>query len=271
MQWVKQGWSSMLRQFSSVLLLFVYQLIWGLLLYRFIESIVYPLLRRYPGNSMQEQAVQLFFIEGQFQLTRTDISHRYLAILAALVLLRLVVSPLIQAGICHCIHQAGSKEKRVFLTGVKTYGVFFVLLYWLQLTLTLLPAYWILPRTADIYNTNVNWQPMLMELSPLALLWILYAFLLHLLFLSVQIGKVSGRPAFHSLGVGLRSILPFSGVASVLLLASGAVFLVTAAVSLIWAGLLALILHQIHYLIRTMFKVWGITSQYHLWRFKSGE
>ncbi|ANE45923.1 hypothetical protein SY83_06040 [Paenibacillus swuensis] len=269
-QWVKQGWFSAIRQFSIILLLFIYQLLWGLVLYRFIESIVYPLLRRYPGDALETSSLHLFFAESQFQLTKTGISYSYIAILGALLLIRLIASPLIQAGLFHCIHLADVRDKRKFLHGVKRWGLFFIGMYWLQLFLTLLPAYWILPHALVIYDSQPSLTPMLMHFSPWLAGWILYAFVLHLIFLSIGIGKVSGGKLLHSLKVSFRHLMPMALAALLLLSIAGGIYAVTTAVSLVWAGLLALIMHQMYHLVRTLLKVWGVATQYHLWHAKSG-
>lgn len=269
LQSIKQGWSSTMRQFSILILLFIYQLGWGLVLYQFIQSIIHPLLRRYPGNIMPESTVQLFFNEAQFQLAKTHISYSYITIFALLVLFRIIISPLIQAGLCHAIHVAPMREKRSFLQGVKRYGRTFIMLYWLQLVLALLPLYWIWPYAYQVYVEQFSLQPIIMELLPVLIGWGLYGFVLHLFFLYIQIGKVSQRPFLASITAAGRHLLPIAGVALLLLLFSGLIAGIVAMVSMVWAGLLAILLHQMYHLLRTIFKVWGITSQYHLWEAKS--
>jgi hypothetical protein len=39
-------------------------------------------------------------------------------------------------------------------------------------------------------------------------------------------------------------------------------------VSLIWAGVLAVVIHQVYPFVRTIVKVWTVASQYNVWQSK---
>ncbi|MBW7459046.1 hypothetical protein K0U00_33850, partial [Paenibacillus sepulcri] len=47
-----------------------------------------------------------------------------------------------------------------------------------------------------------------------------------------------------------------------------ALSLTMASASMLWAGLIALILHQSYHLVRTVMKVWTVASQYEVWHSK---
>ncbi len=85
-QHLLQGWKLSTRHFSIVILLFLYQLLWGFFLYRCVNSIVMPLLKRYPDTMPSDSAVKLFLMEAQFRLVKTDLIEPYLWMLGAVPL-----------------------------------------------------------------------------------------------------------------------------------------------------------------------------------------
>lgn len=118
-QHLLQGWKLSTRHFSIVILLFLYQLLWGFFLYRCVNSIVMPLLKRYPDTMPSDSAVKLFLMEAQFRLVKTDLIEPYLWMLGALFLSRMLMTPFIHAGLLYSIHHTRDERGTHFLRGIR--------------------------------------------------------------------------------------------------------------------------------------------------------
>lgn len=257
--YMKQGWRLAVKHFYIVILFFLYQLLWGFFLYRFIDSIVTPLLKRFPESP---SAVRLFFNEAQFQLLKTDLVTPYLWLLGGLLVARILLTPLFDAGLYYSLHHATDAGGTQFMQGIRKAFKPIALLYWLKTLLVLAPAWWLLPKALQSLLHSSSTGELLLGLLPAAAGWLLWGLVLHLLFLAMQLGTITGHGPFQTLWHALRHMLPYAGV-SLLMWAIGAgVSLFVTSISLVWAGLLALILHQGYNLIRSMMKVWTVASQY---------
>ena len=119
-------------------------MLWGFILYRYVKSVVVPLLYRYPGAEAPDLAM-LYWIEGEFRLLKTDLADPYLsailAILAGRIRLR---TPFINARLYHAVHQVSIDQWRAFITGITNYGEIFTL-YVLQMLISWAPLAWIIP------------------------------------------------------------------------------------------------------------------------------
>lgn len=263
---LKQGWWLTGQHFFIVIVLFLYELLWGFFLYRTIDSIITPLLQRYPGAEGGEDAVRLFLTEAQFQLMKTDLIHPYLWLFASLLAGRMLITPLVNAGLFYSLHASESEGGTRFLAGIRAAWKPVTLLYFLEVALTIVPGIWLVPR---LYHALIG-SDTLAELSasalPLAGGWFAGAVLLHLLFLAMQFGAVSGKGALGGLGDALKKLLPFAGVSLFMWAIGLALSLTAASVSMLWAGLLALILHQGFHFVRTIMKVWTVATQYAAWQ-----
>ncbi len=259
---MKQGWRLAVKHMNIIILLFLYQLLWGFFLYRFVDSVVTPLLRRFPGDALPPSAVRLFFSEAQFQLMKTDLIHPYLWMFGGLFLARMLLTPLFNAGLFYSLHHATDESGTKFIEGIRSTWKPVMLLYWVKTLLALAPAWWLLPAGLQALLKSGTMGSLLQTVLPGAAAWLLWSVLLHLLVLSMQFGAASGSGVFNTLWHAVRHIAPFTGV-SLLMWAIGiGIALCVTSVSLIWAGLFALILHQGYHLIRTMMKVWTICAQY---------
>ena len=119
---LKAGWKTAQRHPWIITMLFLYQFVWGFFLYRFVQSVVLPLLYRYPGE-VSPGAAQVFLVEGQFRLLKTDVTHFPLGVLLAIIIIRMILTPLFNAGIYYSIHHDEDKQIRPFITGVRTLGL----------------------------------------------------------------------------------------------------------------------------------------------------
>lgn len=113
---ITRGWYSMKEQFYILILLFIYRLLWGYFLYRFVRSALIPLLLRYPDTHAGGSGVGrlLYYIEGQTALGTDPGVLRWLWLLLALSALRLLCSPFIRAGLLHELHQERKGERGMF-------------------------------------------------------------------------------------------------------------------------------------------------------------
>ena len=96
---IREGWFLVRQHMFIAALLFLYQLIWGYFFYRMVQSAVIPLLLRYPDADAGELSTLLFKMESQLNLSTHPEVHRYLWILGGMLLVRMLISPLIQAGL----------------------------------------------------------------------------------------------------------------------------------------------------------------------------
>lgn len=261
---IMQGWKLALRHFHLVLLLFLYQFAWGFFLYRAIDGTIAPILRRLPHSGSSEAVMRHFITEAQIQLFKTDLVVPYLWMLGGLFLARMLLTPLFNAGILYSLSEqsrsAGGKTR--FLEGVRRTWRPIALLYLVQSVLTLLPSVWFVPRGLEALIRSASYEELALTLLPGILAWAAWGALLHLLFLAMQFGAVSGENIFASLWRSVRLFLPFAGLSLLMWGIAGALGLVVSSMSLLWAGLIAIIVHQCYYLVRTLLKVWTIAAQF---------
>lgn len=265
-QHLLQGWRLSLKHFPVIIMLFLYQLLWGFFLYRAVQSVVIPLLKRYPDSMSDNSSVRLFLLEAQFQLTKTEIIEPYLWMLGGLLAARMLLTPFIQAGLAYSLHHTCDDRGTHFLRGIRRAWKPMMALYAAEMTLLLAPAWWLLPVISRLLHTSGSGEQLLLSALPYLCGWLLWGGLLHLLFRAAQFGVVARKGWHASITSALRSLLPLAAISLALLGISLLLSLVASAVSMIWAGLLALILHQAFYLIRSLLKVWAMASQYQTWQ-----
>ncbi|GKU77678.1 hypothetical protein [Paenibacillus sp. L3-i20] len=260
---MRQGWRITFKHFYFVLLLFLYQFIWGFFLYRIIDNTVSPLLRRFPSASTTDHAVQIFMTEAQFQLFKTDLIAPYIWLIGGLFIARMLLTPLFNAGFFYSMHQqtrdAGSTR---FLEGVRKTWKPVMLLYWIQSILVLAPAWWLIPKALHIFLRSSSVPELLTTIVPGALIWIVWGGLLHLLFLAMQFGAVSGDGILGSLWHSIKRFAPYAAISLLMWGIAALLGLAVTSVSMLWAGLFALILHQSYPFIQTLLRVWTIATQY---------
>jgi hypothetical protein len=261
---LKDGWKAALRQPFLLGVLFVYRLIWGIALYRFIQSVVDPLLQRYPVGEAGRDQARLFLAEAEFRLTKTDISHPYLWLLLGLLLARAILTPLINAGVFFSLFHTSLNTGYRFFKGMKTLARPFYLYYIVQMALTWAPAYFLWPRVKKAfasYDPSALFRgSLLLELVGL----LVYGYLLHLLFLHLQFGRTADQPFSRTF---LRSLMRFPliiAVAALLLLLSGLLSGAVMTLTFWKAGLWTLLLYQAYGFLRTFMALWGITSQHRI-------
>jgi hypothetical protein len=261
---MKKGWKTAISHFYLVIVLFLYQLIWGFFLYRFVENIVVPLLQRYPDTIPSEAAKQLFLLEAQFRLLKTDLIQPYLWTLGGLFAARMLISPLINAGLFYSLYYATDEGGTKFFEGIRKVWKPVALAYWLETACLFAPSLLFLPLSSQSVFTLLNGGDWIAWL-PFAAGWLVWGIAVHLLFLGLQFGIATGQGVWPSLRGSVRRLLPLTALSLLMWGIGCGIGLASASISLIWAGLFALLLHQAFYLARTFIKVWTIAAQYAVW------
>lgn len=263
------GWKMTLWNPFLICFFFLYHLIWGIILYRFVQSIVVPLLHRYPGGKMPQELNFIFTAESQFQLMKTNLAMGYLWTLALFLIVRMVLTPLLNAGIYDSIHQTHMDGKRSFLGGIRRWGLSFFLLYLLQTALTLAPLYWIWPTV----------KPMLLPLlqghidtSLLLILSLYYVYIagIKLAFMYLQLGIVTQSGWLASIRLLAGRFIAVSLLSLSIFLLYATLTAIGMTISMIYAGLAAVLLHQAWHLVKTLFRLWEIGAQHQYYINKTG-
>ncbi len=268
-RWLRRGWEVALRHPWIISMLFIYQLAGGFALYLFVQSITLPLLDRYPGKEFSESAVELFMAEAQFQLLKTDIAHSYVWIFALMILLRMVMTPFINAGIYHSIHVDEVRQIRPFMEGVRAKGMTFSLLYLVQLTMTLLPMIGCVPYIQKQITSHSSIEGLVFAMLPLLIGYGLYVGLIRLCFIYLQWSRVTGSSSIlHALLLFISNIVPIFGLSLILFAILAMITVISSVLTIVWAGFIMFIVHQLFYLVKTLFRLWEISSHYALWQEK---
>jgi hypothetical protein len=269
---ITRGWQSMKEQFYILILLFIYRLLWGYFMYGFIRSAIVPILLRYPDKDAGGSGMGrlLYYVEGQFSLNTDPAIRTWLWMFLGLVVFRLLLSPFIRSGLLHELHQERKGERGLFFfPGMKLYGFPVFIFSLIEWVLALLPLYWLAPKMYGLFLSSFLNYSLLLHLIPYVLAWLIYIFIVRLFLLYMQFGYTSGTGMFSSLFICLKSLIPAIGI-SILLGAAGLVLLLICGLTgLFCPGLPALIIRQISPLPSTLFKMWAISAQYHLWHSKA--
>ncbi len=268
---IKSGWRRTVRHFPVISILFLYQLLWGFFIVRAVESVIVPLLLRYPDVLASDGAVQLFLIEAQFQVMKTGLLEPYLWMLGGLFGMRMLLTPLINAGLFHSLHHAADGGGTRFFAGIRAAWKPVSAIYAAELVLLFAPLIWLVPLVNRALAESATWAALGWSVIPYALGWLLWCAVIRLLSLGLQFGAVSGERFPGSVLLAARSFLPAAGVTAAMWGIGALVGFASSAVSMVWAGLFALILHQAHHFIRTWMKVWTYAALLETWQSKRGQ
>ncbi|MDF2926006.1 MAG: hypothetical protein K0R57_4920 [Paenibacillaceae bacterium] len=268
--YINKGFHATLRQPFPVLVLFLYRFCWGIVLYKLCQSIVLPLLHRYPGDSGFESQTRLFLAEGQFVLLKTDISHSVIWLLAVLLVLRMVCTPLLNAGLFYSLSNTHFNAGYRFVRGIAEHWRSYTLLYAAKTALTLLPLWWISPKLQASFATAASYTDLAYGMLPQLGFLAVYSFLIHLLFVYLQFGRVQADSILRTLGTALRSLPLMLGISVLILLATALCSLAVLSSTIMWAGFWMLVVYQAYRFFQTLFSVWAIAAQHELYMTKAG-
>lgn len=258
---LKKAWSDAWSQPFLLVALFLYRFAWAFALFRIVKSHVLPVLARYPDAGGPAGQSQLFVLETQFRLGKTDLAEGYLYGLLLLLAIRMLLTPLLNAGVFYSLVHTRLNTGYRFFKGIKSLGPAFFLYYAAQMALTLVPLIWLLPKVHTLGELNaVLSDPKAYLLYALA--YAVYGYAVHLLFLHLQFGKTDNRPLPETLLRAFASLLPAAGAALLLLLLSGLLSAGVLTVTLWDAGLWTFLLYQAFSFVRTFLSLWGLTAQH---------
>ncbi|WHX49228.1 hypothetical protein QNH46_00515 [Paenibacillus woosongensis] len=274
MPYIRNGWSSVKRQFPSVIILFLYQLLWGVFLYRLVNTAVVQVLHRYPDPPPHDLSRILFVIEGQNRFWQIPEVHHYLWIVIGMVLLRLLLTPLVQAGILYGLLPGEERAPGLPLfRGMQKFWKPVTLFYFIELMLILIPMLWLLPKAYASLSPILQGNGSHISAALIAMLyavgWLCYSWFIRQTVLFLQFGYLFRGNAWPSLLLCWKHLLPGLGISFILAATCSIIFILFGTVSWIWTGLLALILQQAYPFFRSFFKIWKISSLYCLWQQKS--
>ncbi|MFC5450445.1 hypothetical protein [Paenibacillus aestuarii] len=266
--YMKTGFWAAIQQPFAVIALFLYQMGWGVMLYKLVQSVLVPLMHRFPGAHQPKQTLQLFLAESQFQLLKTDLIHSYLWWLAALLGVRMLLTPMLNAGVYYSLTHLHQNAGYRFFKGIKELTLPFMLTYILRMALSLAPLFWLLPKAQTILTHTASFEQAGLKLLPWLAGLLCYGFLINLLFMYIQFAIAARHGVISTLITFVRHSLPIIVLAFLILLSTGLLAGVTVTAAYIWAGLVALIISQVYPLFNMFLQMWAITAQYQLWSAK---
>jgi hypothetical protein len=264
-RYLKTGFTMALQQPFAVILMFLYQAGWGVLLYKMIQSILLPLMHRYPGADQPAFAVKLFLAESQFQLFKTDLIQPYLWWLAALLVIRMLVTPLLNAGIYYSLAHPELNAGYRFVKGIRELSLRFFLAYIVQISLTLAPLIWLVPKFQTAWSTQSSYVSAFTAILPWLIAFLLYNYLLKLCFIYIQFTQVSRVSLLSSFSILLRhgGLILITGI--LLLIFSGLLTGTAMTAAYIWTGFIALLIYQLYPFFNMFLQIWSISAQFQLW------
>jgi len=262
-QRLRQGWSVTKRHFNIMLLYFFYQALWGFILYRIIDRIVSPLLLRYPKITNSAEALQLFWVENQFNVLKTDLVVPYVWSIAAMLLLRMIITPIMQSGIYYSLYtMSQGAEQTAFRKGISLCWKPMMLVYWLKSLAIIAPLIYLL---RPLFSLKANQSALTSILDQSGWLWIAYILwvaVISILCYMITLGigaKLSPHQAL------LKSMKHTAKVLIIGVILAICYFFISVSVhslSILWVTFLSFMLYQLLPLVRVIFKLWTISTQY---------
>ncbi|SEC22431.1 hypothetical protein [Paenibacillus sp. GP183] len=268
-RYLKSGFTMALHQPFAVILMFLYQAGWGVLLYKMIQSILLPLMHRYPGAEQPAFALKLFLAESQFQLFKTDLIQPYIWWLASLFVLRMLVTPLLNAGIYYSLAHPELNAGYRFVKGIRELSLRFFLAYIVQISLTLTPLFWLVPKFQTSWSTQSSYVSALTAIMPWLIAYLFYSYLLRLCFTYIQFTQVSRVPLLSSFSILLRHGGLILMIGIILLIFSGLLTGTVMTAAYIWTGFIALLIYQLYPFCNMFLQIWSLSAQFQLWSSKN--
>ncbi|MCM3342217.1 carbamoyl transferase [Paenibacillus sp. MER TA 81-3] len=263
--YIRTGWDWLKEHVYIWVILFLYQLLWGFFVYRFIDGIVLPVLLRYPNPAPTEMSSQLFLIESQFHLSKTNDYAPYLWIVVGCMAIRMLLTPFIEAGLFYAIAHP-RQSGLTFFQGIKVVWKPMLLLYTIKTVLLLAPAYWFVPYAAHVLTTKSTIASLLASVAPFVLIWAICGWIFHHLFLFMQFGAASELSLLQSVTAGVRRMLPILGLSLIFMGLVLVISLLFTTAAMFWTGMTALILQQAFPAVRAVCKMWGVSARYAIWQ-----
>jgi len=262
-QRLRQGWNMTRRHFNVILLYFFYQALWGFVLYRIIDHIVSPLLLRYPKITNHAEALQLFWIENQFNLIKTDLIIPYVWGLAGILLLRMIITPIMQSGIYYSLYEMSQGSKHTaFRKGISLCWKPMMLVYWLKSFAIVAPLIYLL---RPLFSFKANSSAMMSILDQSGWLWLIYmlwAAVISIAAYMITLGIGAKLSPLQALLRAIKHTVNVIVIGAILAICFLFISLSIHSLSILWVSFFSFLLYQLLPLVRVIFKLWTISSQY---------
>src|SRR5699024_9870093 len=144
---LKKGFARISQLPLLLSLFFLYQLLWGVILYLAIKSVLIPILFRLPDKQTAPELFNFFLIESQIRCMKMDVAVPALLLACTLIALRLVITPILNVGLYSAIQDRGAAEPQLtlFVNGMRKHSLAFLFIHLLQWTIMLLPIIMFVP------------------------------------------------------------------------------------------------------------------------------
>jgi len=262
--YLKDGWQLAQRQLFAIGVMFLFHFFWGVFFYKFIQNHVVSVMQRFPPQQLAMDRVHLFLNESAHLLFETELAQPFLWTLLVFILVRLVLSPFLTAGVYNSLHSKGPRGT-IFIEGIKRLSGSFTLLFWLRNVLIAIPLYWLIPVIVYRLTHASSYTSLAIGLIPILLGMVIYSSLTKLIFVYLQLAKTTNTGLSLAVAIAIRHLLPICGLALVVFGIAALCSLLILTSSLYWAGFLALIVHLVYPIVQMAFKVWSISVQYRFW------
>jgi|GEM_PF-4936060 len=261
LQQLMQGWKIVSFNRRTFLLISLYQLFWTALLYIIINQLVTPILRVLPTKEVSDIASQYFWLEARFLVAKTDLVVPYLYLFAALLLIRMIISPFIQSGAFGTLarsRQEGGNNS--FISEIKQGWKPFVILYWTKAIAIFVPIIMVTfpiikPLIANYFTLPAGG----ISITHVALLFI-WCILISFIIYGILIGKVNQLSWQKSLALLIKRALKLLGSALIIMslaLVIQAIFQLTFPLII---GVMSTIMFFILPIVRTFLKAWTVST-----------
>lgn len=250
-------------------LFFLYQLLWGVILYRVVKSVMIPILFRLPDKQTAPELFHFFLIESQIKLLKTDVAIPALMIASTLIVLRLVITPMLNAGLYYTIQNGESDKPQLtlFAEGIRKHSLAYFFIHAAQWTMMLLPIVLFVPVASkeELLQLVASIVQSSNETILVAILTsvLLYFALIRLIVMYVCFGRLEQRSVFKSLARWGRHALPTALITIGMLIVYALAFSTLSAMTLKMAGFTALLVYFGGYAIRLLFKCWEVSTLGH--------
>ena len=253
-------------QMHRIILLFLclYQTAWAFLLFQIINTILNPIVRSYPNIANQPNAAQLYLLEIKFQVLKTDMITPYLYGFMILLLIRMLITPFIHGGLYYSLANSENQPMHTsFIEGIKLKSKAMLACYWIKNVLIFAPLIiYLLPFIKQLSNSSVviDWSFLLSAETIFICLWIIaVATTAYCIQLGIACNyawlKVLNRSVKH----GFKLLAITIVIGSIGLLSQAAIHSTT----ILWYSLFTMLLFWLLPAIRTITKVWTISSHLH--------
>jgi hypothetical protein len=262
---LKEGFQLASRQMFSVVSLFLVHLAWGVSFFRFIGEHIRSVMERFPPSEFSGERVNLFINESLLLLEQTDLAKPVLWWLLVYVAVRVLLTPMLHAGIYNSLHDAHGPRGTTFIYGLRHFGGSFTWLYLLRLLLTGIPLLAAIPSIMKSWQTAQSYGDLAAGVLPWVIGIAVYGALLKLLFLYIQLALITDARLLGSLLFALRKLIPICGVALAVFGIAAALALIVYTASFVWTGFLAILLYLGYPLVQIWLRIWAIAAQYRFW------